>query len=245
MKRLGINPKSLNMVSGIMGEDISMLFEPTDDVPGFDFKAMGDFGFIGGWHSESGEIELGVLEPTSAHTVAVAHVDLTDPLKPHVWIEDHGLDERMLATTTRVLKKVVQGFPEPQETGLWWVTPKGKLSRPLYKGEDPMLPPESGCEAVNGASYVEHDKGTPKKIKVRELRNIIGRMLNEDAGVGSYVQALDDIMDAMTGADKKIEVAHSHAPEGKAKAVLVGLHQELLNQTAEFRKYIRQLKVMK
>lgn len=82
------------------------------------------------------------------------------------------------------------------------------------------------------------------KLTVKQLREAVQYALSEDVE-GGFEQALDDIMDAMTSADKKIELAHAQAPEGKARAVLVGLHQELLNQTSEFRKYIRQLKVMR
>jgi hypothetical protein len=81
------------------------------------------------------------------------------------------------------------------------------------------------------------------KVTIKQLRTILKEeLIREDAA--TFSTALDDILDGLQGADKKIEAAHSQTSFPQAQAILVGLHQELFTQIAEFRKYIRQLKGM-
>lgn len=69
--------------------------------------------------------------------------------------------------------------------------------------------------------------------------------LNELFGTElSFSKVLDSIMQDLTGTGKKIEKAHELAPAGQAKAIVAGLHSDLFNKAAEFRKYIEQLKNM-
>jgi hypothetical protein len=70
------------------------------------------------------------------------------------------------------------------------------------------------------------------------------RRLNEMFGKHDFASALSDIMQALQGAEKKIEKAHEMAPPGPAKAIVAGLHSDLFNKIAEFRDHIRQLQGM-
>lgn len=55
---------------------------------------------------------------------------------------------------------------------------------------------------------------------------------------------LDQVLQDLQDTNRKIEKAHQIAPVGPARAIVAGLHSDLFNQTAEFRKYVAQLKTM-
>jgi sugar (pentulose or hexulose) kinase len=86
------------------------------------------------------------------------------------------------------------------------------------------------------------------KTTVRELRRVIREEveLNEIFGLGGkdFSSTLDDILQDLSNTNKKVEKAHEMAPAGAAKAIVAGLHSDLFNKVAEFRKYIKQLKQM-
>jgi hypothetical protein len=69
--------------------------------------------------------------------------------------------------------------------------------------------------------------------------------LNELFGsTPDFSKLLDGVMDDLNHAGKKVEKAHELAPAGNAKAIVAGLHSDLFNKVAEFRKYVEQLKGM-
>ena len=53
---------------------------------------------------------------------------------------------------------------------------------------------------------------------------------------------LDDAMRDLHSAEKKIEAAHELAPQGAARAIVAGVHSDLFNTEASFRKYFEQVK---
>ena len=87
------------------------------------------------------------------------------------------------------------------------------------------------------------------RTTVKELRKLIreeteyseaiAQLFSENADFGSI---LNDVLQDLFNTNKKIEKAHELAPQGPAKAIIAGLHSDLFNQAAEFRKYIDQLK---
>ena len=84
------------------------------------------------------------------------------------------------------------------------------------------------------------------KVKVKQLRKLISEQieLNELFGKSDFSQVLDNILQDLQNTNKKVEKAHELAPQGPAKAIVAGLHSDLFNQVAEFRKYVEQLKAM-
>lgn len=81
------------------------------------------------------------------------------------------------------------------------------------------------------------------KVTVRQLRSLIKEQLQlELFGKNDFSGVLDAIVSDLYNVTKKVEKAHELAPQGPAKAIVTGLHSDLFNQVAEFRKYVEQLK---
>lgn len=89
------------------------------------------------------------------------------------------------------------------------------------------------------------------KTSVKELRRLIREeqeytgALDELFGIGEkadFGKMLDVIMQDLANTNKKLEKAHEVAPQGTAKAIVAGLHSDLFNKIAEFRKYVEQMK---
>ncbi len=89
------------------------------------------------------------------------------------------------------------------------------------------------------------------KTSIKQLRRLIHeereyvQAMNELFGIGQgpdFSKMLDSIMMDLQTTGKKLEKAHEAAPEGTAKAIVAGLHSDLFNKAAEFRKYVEQLK---
>ena len=82
------------------------------------------------------------------------------------------------------------------------------------------------------------------KTSVRQLRSLIREQLQLElfGGKSDFSGILDGIVSDLYGVTKKIEKAHELAPQGTAKAIVTGLHSDLFNNVAEFRKYVEQLK---
>jgi len=83
--------------------------------------------------------------------------------------------------------------------------------------------------------------GQLKKLikEEREYAAAIQELLGENSEFGSI---LDSVLSDLGATNKKIEKAHEIAPQGPARAIIAGLHSDLFNKVAEFRKYIAQLK---
>jgi len=85
-------------------------------------------------------------------------------------------------------------------------------------------------------------------ITIRELKQAIREELcfNEAlfGGEGRYEDILDSVLRDLYDTNKKLERAHQLAPSGPSKAIVMGLHSDLFNKAAEFRKYVAQLKAM-
>lgn len=88
------------------------------------------------------------------------------------------------------------------------------------------------------------------KVTLGQLRSLIREevSINELFGKpSSFAGVLDSIVNDLYGVTKKVEKAqkaHELAPGGAAKAIVTGLHSDLFNQVAEFRKYVERLKGM-
>jgi hypothetical protein len=88
------------------------------------------------------------------------------------------------------------------------------------------------------------------KLTVGQLKQIIREadereQLKEFFGSkkgSSFGAVLDDILKDLYDTNKKVEKAHELAPAGPAKAIVMGLHSDLFNKVAEFRKYVEELK---
>jgi hypothetical protein len=86
------------------------------------------------------------------------------------------------------------------------------------------------------------------RATVGELRKLIReehdyvRVLCELSGGEGFSELLDNVMQDLAGANKKVEQAHQLAPAGTAKAIVAGLHSDLFNKISEFRGYVAQLK---
>jgi hypothetical protein len=89
------------------------------------------------------------------------------------------------------------------------------------------------------------------KTTVSQLRKLIReereytRALNELFGIGEkadFGKMLDSVMVDLQNTNKKLEKAHQVAPQGTARAIVAGLHSDLFNKIAEFRKYVEKLK---
>jgi len=65
---------------------------------------------------------------------------------------------------------------------------------------------------------------------------LVRSALNEAASGDS-----DAIMQALKQVDDRINDAFLHAGSPRAKAILMGLHQDLFNMSGEFRKHLRQI----
>jgi len=78
------------------------------------------------------------------------------------------------------------------------------------------------------------------RVTVGQLRGIIREAV--EAQQGDFSSVLDGVLQDLYNTNKKIEKAHELAPQGPAKAIIAGLHSDLFNQAAEFRKYVEQLK---
>lgn len=79
------------------------------------------------------------------------------------------------------------------------------------------------------------------KIRIDELRSLVRAELLREAA-GSYPNLLDAVLQNLKGADDTLTQAFEAAPEGKPRAIIMGLHQDLFNTIASFRGYVRQLK---
>lgn len=79
------------------------------------------------------------------------------------------------------------------------------------------------------------------KVTLGQLRILI----REEVAMGDFGSVLDDVMHDLYATNKKIEKAHELAPMGPAKAIVAGLHSDLFNKVAEFRKHVEQLKQLK
>lgn len=87
------------------------------------------------------------------------------------------------------------------------------------------------------------------RTTIKELRKLIREeseysraiveLFNENTDFGSI---LNDVIQDLYNTNKKIEKAHELAPQGPARAIIAGLHSDLFNQVAEFRKHVEQLK---
>lgn len=89
------------------------------------------------------------------------------------------------------------------------------------------------------------------RVSVKELRKLIreekeyANAINELFGnKPDFGKMLDSILQDLANTNKKVEQAHQAAPSGPAKAIVAGIHSDLFNKVAEFRKYIEQLKNM-
>lgn len=86
------------------------------------------------------------------------------------------------------------------------------------------------------------------------MRTTVGqirRLIREEAAVNELFgkkadlsSVLDDVLQDLLDANKKVEKAHELAPQGPAKAIVAGLHSDLFNKASEFRKYVEQLKAL-
>lgn len=66
--------------------------------------------------------------------------------------------------------------------------------------------------------------------------------LSEDVGQADFSSVLDSILQDLYNTNKKVEKAHELAPQGPAKAIVAGIHSDILNKAGEIRKYVEQLK---
>lgn len=86
------------------------------------------------------------------------------------------------------------------------------------------------------------------RVSIKELKELIREQaeINEIFGNKSsgFAKLLDSILQDFSGITKKLEKAHELAPEGIAKAIVMGLHSDTFNDLSKVRKYVRQLKTM-
>ncbi len=76
---------------------------------------------------------------------------------------------------------------------------------------------------------------------IREEREYV-QALNELFGKKPGLdELLKQVMEDLQATNKKIEQAHEVAPGGVAKAILAGLHSDLFNTMAEFRKHVAEV----
>lgn len=82
------------------------------------------------------------------------------------------------------------------------------------------------------------------KVTVGQFRSLVREQLQLElfGKPADFASVLDSIVSDLYGVTKKVEKAHELAPQGPAKAIVTGLHSDLFNQVAEFRKYVEQLK---
>lgn len=83
-------------------------------------------------------------------------------------------------------------------------------------------------------------------IRAGDLRKLIRERarLDELFGSNDFGSVLDSVLRDLLDANRKVERAHQLAPNGPAKAIVMGLHSDLFNQVAGFRKYVEQAKAM-
>lgn len=74
-----------------------------------------------------------------------------------------------------------------------------------------------------------------------QRQSTVNELFGKKADLGSV---LDDVLQDLLDANKKVEKAHELAPQGPAKAIVAGLHSDLFNKASEFRKYVEQLKAL-
>lgn len=72
----------------------------------------------------------------------------------------------------------------------------------------------------------------------REHAEAVNEIFGKKADFGSMMK---DVLQDLYDTNKKIEQAHSLAPQGPAKAIVAGMHSDLFNKVAEFRKHIEEL----
>lgn len=84
------------------------------------------------------------------------------------------------------------------------------------------------------------------RIKVKDLRRLVREQvqLDELFGRDDLGRILDSVVQDLYDANKKVEKAHALAPAGPAKAIVMGLHSDLFNKLADFRKYVEQVKAL-
>ena len=78
------------------------------------------------------------------------------------------------------------------------------------------------------------------------LQEIFGSNKEKAAGFAGarYLGALQNFLNDLYALNQKLEAVHEMAPGGPPKAVIAGIHSDLFNKIAEFRKHMDQLKGM-
>jgi len=84
------------------------------------------------------------------------------------------------------------------------------------------------------------------RARVGDIKQLIREELELSEGMfgggNKLNKLLDAVMSELQDVNKKLEVAHKLAPAGAAKAIVMGLHSDIFNKIADFRKYICQVK---
>lgn len=151
-----------------------------------------------------------------------------------VWLADHIAEVKELC------------LPVPVTDGRWWADENYYPIRPVWDGEDIALKPEDSWTVVDGTT------GEPVKecLSIADVRSFVRstlvreHALDELFGRSDFSSVLDAVLKDLLDTNKKLEKAHQLAPQGPAKAIVAGLHSDLFNTSAEFRKYVEQLKGM-
>ena len=72
----------------------------------------------------------------------------------------------------------------------------------------------------------------------REYAEALNELFGKKQDFGEMMKA---IIQDLYNTNKKIEQAHQLAPAGAGKAVVAGMHSDLFNKIAEFRKHVEEL----
>jgi hypothetical protein len=95
----------------------------------------------------------------------------------------------------------------------------------------------------------KRDPAPPKPKKVKEMKITKGQLrkiIAEELAVGGEYQSnLDKVLGQLKQADNSLIAAHNDAPQGEARAIIAGLHQDLFQMMHDFRGYIQKLKSKK